>query len=70
MISSKPGVFDSMGGHAGSVFLHDATTLGGSSGSSLMMQGKNGMVTAGLHFAGLFGTRNYAHWVPAISENL
>ncbi len=70
MIIAKPGIFNGMGGHAGSVLLHDATTLGGSSGSSLMMEGQNGMVMAGLHFAGQFGTRNYAHWVPAISEPL
>lgn len=70
MMIAKPGIFENMGDHAGSVCLHDATTLGGSSGSSLMMAGPGGMVTAGLHFAGQFGTRNYAHWVPAISEPL
>jgi hypothetical protein len=66
----QPGMFDAAQPFGGSVFLHDATTLGGSSGSPLMMPGKNGMVTAGLHFAGLFGTQNYAHWVPAIQEPL
>lgn len=65
-----PGMFDAAAPHGGSVFLHDATTLGGSSGSSLMMPGKDGMVTAGLHFAGKFGTRNYAHWVPAVKAPL
>jgi hypothetical protein len=70
MVIARPGIFETMGGHAGSVFLHDATTLGGSSGSSLMMEGANGMVMAGLHFAGQFGTRNYAHYVPATSEAL
>ncbi len=70
MVMTKPGTFDALGGHAGSVLLHDATTLGGSSGSSLMMEGADGMRVAGLHFAGKFGSRNYAHWVPAISEAL
>ena len=69
-VIATPGVYAAMGGQAGSVFLHDATTLGGSSGSSLMMDGANGMVMAGLHFAGKFGTRNYAHFVPAISDSL
>ncbi len=70
MISAKPGIFASAGGRADSVFLHDATTLGGSSGSSLMMNGADGWVTAGLHFAGQFGTRNFAHFVPAVEDAL
>ena len=52
------------------VFTHDATTLGGSSGSGIMAKGTSGNVMTGLHFAGLFGTRNYAHWGPAITEPL
>ena len=70
MISAKPGVFAAAGGRADSVFLHDATTLGGSSGSPLMMEGSGGWVTAGLHFAGQFGTRNFAHFVPSIEDAL
>lgn len=70
MLMNKPGVFADDGGHAGSVFFHDATTLGGSSGSGLMMIGPTGAVMAGLHFAGQFGTQNYAHWVSAIREPL
>lgn len=68
-VIATPGIYETMGGHAGSVFLHDATTLGGSSGSSLMADGPQGMVMAGLHFAGKFGTRNYAHYVPAIRDS-
>ena len=48
------------------IFTHDATTLGGSSGSGIMAFGPDGPVMSGLHFAGIFGTRNYAHWVPAV----
>ncbi|MEO0903837.1 MAG: trypsin-like peptidase domain-containing protein, partial [Pseudomonadota bacterium] len=49
------------------VFTHDATTLGGSSGSGILsLTGIPSM--CGLHFAGLFGTRNYAHFVPPIFE--
>ena len=50
------------------VFTHDGTTLGGSSGSAVMGLGPNGAVISGLHFAGIFGTRNYAHWIPAVPE--
>ncbi|WP_139166028.1 trypsin-like serine peptidase [Paracoccus tibetensis] len=47
---------------------HDATTLGGSSGSGIMAVTPEGPVMSGLHFAGYFGTRNYAHWVPAVAH--
>lgn len=50
------------------VFAHDATTLGGSSGSAIISLSDQGPVI-GLHFAGWFGTRNFAHLVPAISDN-
>jgi hypothetical protein len=70
MMMRKPGTFAQAGGAGASVFHHDATTLGGSSGSGIMMTGPSGAVMAGLHFAGLFGTQNYAHWVPAISDSL
>lgn len=68
MMLNKPGAFAQLGGAAASVYHHDATTLGGSSGSGIMMTKPSGGVMAGLHFAGLFGTRNYAHWVPAIRD--
>jgi hypothetical protein len=65
-IDFKPGLFpgDDATKH---VFTHDATTLGGSSGSSLLSL-TGGPSVCGLHFAGLFGTRNYAHFVPPISK--
>lgn len=50
------------------VFTHDATTLGGSSGSGIMTVLPGGAVMSGLHFAGIFGTRNYAHWVSSVPE--
>jgi hypothetical protein len=68
LVDVQPGFFpgDQVNAH---VLTHDATTLGGSSGSGLMADGKNGPVIMGLHFAGLFGTRNYAHWIPAIGRH-
>lgn len=69
MMMRKPGTFAQAGGAGASVFHHDATTLGGSSGSGIMMTAPSGAVMAGLHYAGLFGTQNYAHWVPAISDS-
>ena len=68
MIDVKPGVFP--GDAKKHVVTHEATTLGGSSGSGLMAKGTSGAVMVGLHYAGIFGTRNYAHWVPAIREPL
>ncbi|WP_420862647.1 trypsin-like peptidase domain-containing protein [Algirhabdus cladophorae] len=66
-IQFKPGMFpdDTETKH---IFTHDATTLGGSSGSALMSMDPNASIL-GLHFAGLFGTRNYAHFVTKISES-
>lgn len=49
------------------VFTHDATTLGGSSGSGIMSLGPASM--SGLHFAGAFKTNNYAHFVPALASD-
>jgi len=67
-IEMEPGRFP--GDDRAHVFTHDATTLGGSSGSGIMSKGPDGAVMTGLHYAGLFGTRNYAHWVPAIRGRL
>ena len=66
-IDFKPGLFpgDDATKH---VFTHDATTLGGSSGSGILSL-TGGALMSGLHFAGLFGTRNYAHFVPPISKH-
>ena len=52
------------------IFTHEATTLGGSSGSAIMALGTDGVQIAGLHYAGEFRTRNFAHWVPAIRDVL
>ena len=68
MMMNKPGDFAQLGGVAASVYHHDATTLGGSSGSGIMMATANGAAMAGLHFAGLFGTQNYAHWLPGVRD--
>jgi hypothetical protein len=52
-----------------SVFAHDASTLGGSSGSLVfgLAKGTRGM---GLHFAGLTGQRNEAHAFGTIADAL
>ncbi|PTM51498.1 S8 family serine peptidase [Phreatobacter oligotrophus] len=52
-----------------SVFAHDASTLGGSSGSIVfgLATGTRGM---GLHFAGLTGQRNEAHAFGTIADAL
>ena len=43
------------------VFAHDATTLGGSSGSCVVDLGNDGQLVVGLHFAGIPKQANYAH---------
>lgn len=43
------------------VFTHDATTLGGNSGSCVVDLGNDGRLVVGLHFAGRAKTENYAH---------
>ncbi|MEO0918574.1 MAG: trypsin-like peptidase domain-containing protein, partial [Pseudomonadota bacterium] len=49
------------------VFTHDAATLAGSSGSAIMTPAPAQML--GLHFAGQFGTGNFAHYVPALGNH-
>ncbi len=43
------------------VFCHDATTLGGNSGSCVVDLGNDGRLVVGLHFAGRPKQANYAH---------
>ena len=43
------------------VFAHDATTLGGNSGSCVVDFGNDGQLVVGLHFAGIPKEANYAH---------
>jgi V8-like Glu-specific endopeptidase len=43
------------------VFTHDATTLGGNSGSCVVDLGNDGQLVVGLHFAGAPKVTNYAH---------
>ena len=43
------------------VFAHDATTLGGNSGSCVVDLGNDGQLVVGLHFAGTPKTANHAH---------
>jgi lysophospholipase L1-like esterase len=67
-IKFSPGHFS--GDAQGHIFTHEATTLGGSSGSPISAMGIDNGAIAGLHFAGEFRTRNFAHWVPAIRNAL
>ena len=52
-----------------SVFTHDATTLGGSSGS-LIFGFNSGTGAFGLHFAGLTRERNEAHAIGLVADQL
>ena len=49
---------------------HDATTLGGNSGSCVVDFSDDGLLVVGLHFAGLKGTENYAHSNAALRDSL
>jgi V8-like Glu-specific endopeptidase len=62
----SPGEIDRGTGNAAdqtgpTVFTHDATTLGGHSGSCVVDLGNDGRLVVGLHFAGIPGSANYAH---------
>jgi trypsin-like peptidase len=52
------------------VFSHDCTTLGGSSGSAIVDLGEDGLRIIGLHFGGNPKIGNYAHSVAAIRNIL
>ncbi len=55
---------------APTVFGHDATTLGGNSGSCVVDLGDDGQLVAGLHFAGFKEDVNYAHSVARLADAL
>jgi serine protease len=57
-VSTLPG--EVAGDPRGWIFAHDATTLGGNSGSCVVRYGPRPGVI-GLHFAGSFERANYAH---------
>jgi hypothetical protein len=52
------------------VFCHDATTLGGNSGSCVVDLGNDGRLVVGLHFAGKPKLANYAHANARLRERL
>jgi V8-like Glu-specific endopeptidase len=52
------------------VFSHDASTLGGNSGSAVVDLGSNGGSVIGLHFGGMSREQNWAHAVAKIQEAL
>ena len=49
---------------------HDASTLGGNSGSVVFLFEGAGDVCVGLHFAGVARKQNYAHVVAKIRDQL
>ena len=55
------GIGTAAAGTGETVFAHDATTLGGNSGSCVVDFGNDGRLVVGLHFAGTPRTTNYAH---------
>ena len=71
-----PGEISSELGHyaediEGKVFTHDASTLGGNSGSPVIDFGKgNGRTVVGLHFAGSRRRANFAHSVAVLRKEL
>ncbi len=65
IVTRLPGGID--GDDSKWVFAHDATTLGGNSGSCVIRCGRRPAVI-GLHFAGKFETANYAHALQRVVE--
>ena len=55
------GLGSAAAGTGQTVFAHDATTLGGNSGSCVVDLGNDGQLVVGLHFAGIPKQANYAH---------
>ncbi|MGH9324226.1 MAG: hypothetical protein ACRD3V_30600, partial [Vicinamibacteria bacterium] len=52
------------------VFTHDSTTLGGSSGCCVVDLGNDGQLVVGLHFAGMPKKANYAHCNAGLQRSL
>ena len=66
-----PGEIDEeVGTVAPTVFAHDATTLGGNSGSCIVDLEDNGKLVVGLHFAGFAEDANYAHAFAKLQDSL
>jgi glutamyl endopeptidase len=54
----------------GWVLTHDASTLGGNSGSALVDFDGDGRTVLGLHFAGHHAARNWAHALERVTPDL
>jgi hypothetical protein len=67
-VLEDPDTFDD-GGHK-RVFTHDASTLGGNSGSCVVELEVQGNAVVGLHFGGLTRDENFAHSIARIEEVL
>ena len=57
-------------GSGEAVFAHDATTLGGNSGSCVVDLGNDGQLVVGLHFAGVPRQANFAHANARLHDRL
>lgn len=64
------GLGEAADGTGETVFLHDATTLGGNSGSCVVDLGNDGQLVVGLHFAGIPKEANYAHSNARLRDRL
>jgi len=67
-IMQAPGTVDD--DHRGWIVTHDASTLGGNSGSALVDLDGSGRTVLGLHFAGHHERRNWAHATERITTEL
>jgi hypothetical protein len=56
--------------HRGWILTHDASTVGGSSGSALVDLEATGRTVLGLHFAGHHERQNWAHATEQITTEL
>jgi hypothetical protein len=57
-------------GGLGRTFTHDASTLGGNSGSCVVEFQVEGLAVVGLHFGGIKREQNYAHSIAGIQDVL
>jgi hypothetical protein len=67
-VDDTPDAVEDGGNHR--VFTHDASTLGGNSGSCVVEFLVEGRAVVGLHFGGFSGDKNYAHAVARIEQVL
>ena len=67
-VDDNPDAVEDDGHHR--VFTHDASTLGGNSGSCVVEFLIDGRAVVGLHFGGFSGDKNYAHAMARVEQVL